>query len=156
MSLNKVMVIGHLGQDPEIRYTPAGLPAVNFSVATDEQYVDNDGKRHERTEWHRVVVIGKFALTCNESLKKGRQVFVEGRLHNREYEAESDGRKQRRTEIVASRAQFLGAPPVDLKANEPAVEADLALSRMCPFRDGRGVGRQTAPRQNDTAQILAR
>jgi single-strand DNA-binding protein len=133
MSLNKVMVIGHLGQDPEIRYTPAGLPVVNFSVATDEQYVDNDGKRHERTEWHRVVIIGKLALTCNEYLKKGRQVFVEGRLHHREYESKPDGRKQRRTEIVASRVQFLGAPPIDLKANEPAVEADLAPESDVPF-----------------------
>jgi single-strand DNA-binding protein len=133
MSLNKVMVIGHLGQDPEIRYTPAGLPVVNFSVATDEQYVDNDGKRHKRTEWHRVVIIGKLALTCNEYLKKGRQVFVEGRLHHREYESKPDGRKQRRIEIVAIRVQFLGAPPIDLKANEPAVEAELAPESDVPF-----------------------
>ncbi len=62
MSLNKVMIIGHLGQDPEIRYTPTGLPVVNFSVATDEAYVDKEGKRQERVEWHRVVVIGKPAL----------------------------------------------------------------------------------------------
>jgi single-strand DNA-binding protein len=133
MSLNRVMVIGHLGQDPEIRYTPAGLPVVNYSVATDEQYVDNEGKRHERTEWHRIVVIGKLALTCNEYLKRGRQVFVEGRLHNREYEPKPDGRKQRRPEIVAIRVQFLGAPPIDLKANEPAVEADLAPESDVPF-----------------------
>jgi len=110
------MVIGHLGQDPEIRYTPTGLPVVNFSVATDEAFVDNDGKRHDRTEWHRVVVIGKLALTCNEYLKKGRQVFVEGRLRNREFETKVDGRKQHRTEIVASRVQFLGAPPADANA----------------------------------------
>jgi single-strand DNA-binding protein len=109
MSLNKVMVIGDLGQDPEIRYAPTGLPVVNFSVATEEPYIGQDGKRHERTEWHKVVVIGKLALTCNEYLKKGRQVFVEGRLHNYEYETKPDGRKQRRTEIVLSRIQFLGA-----------------------------------------------
>src|SRR5215471_3298426 len=80
MSLNRVMMIGNLGQDPEIRYTPSGLPLVNFSVATDEPYVDKEGKRQGRVEWHRIVVIGKLALTCNEYLKKGRQVFVEGRL----------------------------------------------------------------------------
>src|SRR5215472_9596746 len=76
MSLNRVMMIGNLGQDPEIRYTPSGLPLVNFSVATDEPCVDKEGKRQGRVEWHRIVVIGKLALTCNEYLKKGRQVFA--------------------------------------------------------------------------------
>ena len=111
MSLNRAMVIGRLGQNPEIRYAPTGLPVVNFSVATDEPYIDKEGKRQDRTEWHRVVVIGKLALTCNEYLKKGRQVFVEGRLRNREFETKVGGRKQRRTEIIANRVQFLGAVP---------------------------------------------
>jgi len=109
MSLNRVMMIGNLGHDPEIRYTPSGLPLVNFLVATDESYLDKEGKRQKRVEWHRIVVIGKLALTCNEYLKKGRQVFVESRLRTREYEAKVDSRKQYRTEIVASRVQFLGA-----------------------------------------------
>src|SRR5271166_4895720 len=125
MSLIKAMVIGYLGQDPETRYTPTGLPVVTFSIATDEAYVDNDGKRHERTEWHRVVVIGKLALSCNEYLKKGRQVFVEGRLRNHEFEAKTDGRKQRRTEIMASRVQFLGTPPAERM--EAAAAEDSAL-----------------------------
>ena len=73
MSLKRVMMIGNLGQDPEIRCTPTGLPLVNFSLATDEPYVDKEGKRQERVEWHRIVVIGKLALTCNEYLKKGRR-----------------------------------------------------------------------------------
>jgi single-strand DNA-binding protein len=111
MSLNRAMVIGRLGQNPEIRYAPTGLPVVNFSVATDEPYIDKEGKRQERTEWHRVVVIGKLALTCKEYLKKGRQVFVEGCLRNREFETKVGGRKQRRTEIIANRVQFLGAVP---------------------------------------------
>jgi primosomal replication protein N len=72
--LNRVMVIGHLGQDPEIRYTPAGMPVVNLSVATDEPYVDKEGKRQERVEWHKVVVIGKLGLSCHQYLSKGRQV----------------------------------------------------------------------------------
>jgi single stranded DNA-binding protein len=72
------MVIGHLGQDPAIRYTPTGLPVVYFSVATDEVYRDKEGRRQERAEWHRIVVIGKLAMTCNEFVKKGREVFVEG------------------------------------------------------------------------------
>ena len=74
MSLNRAMIIGNLGQDPEIRYTPSGLPVANFLVATDEAYRDKEGKRQERAEWHRIVVIGKLAMTCNEHLKKGREV----------------------------------------------------------------------------------
>ncbi len=131
MSLNKVMIIGHLGQDPEIRYTPTGLPVVNFSVATDEAYVDKEGKRQERVEWHRVVVIGKPALTCHEYLRKGRQVFAEGRLRTREWE--SNGTNGRRTEIVASRVQFLGAPPSDAKADEPSAEAGVGAASDVPY-----------------------
>jgi single-strand DNA-binding protein len=111
MSLNRAMIIGNLGQDPEIRYTPGGLPVVNFSLATDERYPDKSGKRQEGVQWHRIVVMGKLALTCNEYLKKGRQVFVEGRLRTREWE--NNGSKLQRTEIVASRVQFLGAPPAE-------------------------------------------
>ncbi len=131
MSLNKVMVIGHLGQDPEIRYTPAGMPVVNFSVATDEAYVDKEGKRQERTEWHRVVVAGKLALVCREYLRRGRQVFVEGQLRTREWE--SNGATARRTEIVASRVQFLGAPLADGKADEPSADAGTAAEADIPF-----------------------
>jgi single-strand DNA-binding protein len=126
MSLNKAMIIGHLGQDPEIRYTPSGLPVVNFSLATDERYVDKEGKRQERVQWHRVVVIGKLALTCNEYLKKGRQVFVEGRL--RTQESENSGSNSTRIEIVANRVQFLGAPPIDAK-----VDARVLADSDVPF-----------------------
>ncbi len=131
MSLNKVMLLGNLGQDPEIRYTPAGMPVVNFSVATDEGYVDKDGKRQERTEWHRVVVVGKLALVCHEYLKRGRQVFVEGRLRTREWE--SNGTIARRTEIVASRVRFLGAPPADAKTDEASADAGSAAEAEIPF-----------------------
>ncbi len=111
MSLNRAMIIGNLGQDPEIRYTPSGLPVVNFSLATNERYLDKDGKRQEGVQWHQIVVMGKLALTCNEYLKKGRQVFVEGPLRNREWE--NNGSNVRRTDIVASRVQFLGTPPAE-------------------------------------------
>jgi single-strand DNA-binding protein len=93
MSLNKVMIIGRLGRDPEIRYTAIGMPIVNFSVATDEPYIDNDGKRQERTEWHRVVAIAKLALVCHDHLKKGRQIYVEGRLNTSVFETKVTGRK---------------------------------------------------------------
>jgi single-strand DNA-binding protein len=131
MSLNKVMILGNLGQDPEIRYTPAGMPIVNFSVATDEAYVDKDGKRQERTEWHRVVVIGKIALTCHEYLKRGRQVFVEGRLRTREWE--SNGATGRRTEIVASRVQFLGAPPAAPVESSEITGSGVPVEPEVPF-----------------------
>ena len=133
MSLNRVMMIGNLGQDPEIRYTPSGLPLVNFSVATDEPYVDKEGKRQGRVEWHRIVVIGKLALTCNEYLKKGRQVFVESRLRTREYEAKVDSRKQYRTEIVASRVQFLGAPAAEQGEVCEIEDGGAALEPEAPF-----------------------
>jgi len=115
------MIIGNLGQDPEIRYTPSGQPVVNFSLATDERYLDKDGKRQEGVQWHRIVVIGKLALACNEYLKKGREVFVEGRLRTREWE--NNGSNVRRTEIVASHVQFLGTHARDTVC-ESTAEAD--------------------------------
>jgi single-strand DNA-binding protein len=131
MSLNKVMVVGHLGQEPEMRYTPTGLPVANFSVATDEGYVDKEGKRQERTEWHRIVVMGKVALTCTEYLKKGRQVFVEGRLQTREWE--SNGQSSRRTEIVAARVQFLGTPSAEKAETNHTEDSLLPVEVDIPF-----------------------
>jgi single-strand DNA-binding protein len=133
MSLNKATLIGHLGQDPEIRYTPTGLPVVNFSVATEEPYLDRDGKRQNRVEWHRVVVFGKVALTCHECLKKGRQVYVEGRIQTREFESKIDGRKQRRTQIAANRAQFLGTAPTEGGESDAIEEAVPPADSEIPF-----------------------
>ena len=125
MSLNRAMIIGNVGQDPEIRYTPRGLPVVNFSLATDEYFLDKEGKRQERTSWHRIVAIGKLALICNEYLKKGRQVFVESRLRYREWESNLDGRKLHRTEIVAGQVQLLGPPNAEGRPNELATDGSL-------------------------------
>jgi single-strand DNA-binding protein len=127
------MVIGHLGQGPEIRCTPAGMPIVNLSVATDETYLDKDGKHHERTEWHRIVVVSKMALTCHEYLKKGQQVFVEGRLRNREFEAKTDGHKHYRTEITATQVQFLGASAEEKADNANASDALGPADSAIPF-----------------------
>ena len=128
MSLNKVTLIGHLGQDPELRNLPSGQAVGRFSIATDEPYTDKEGKRQEHTEWHQVVTFGKVAETCGNYLTKGRQVYVEGRLRTREYEAKNDGGKRQRTEIVAIRVQFLGTPPTDAKGatavEEPVPPAD--------------------------------
>jgi single-strand DNA-binding protein len=125
MSLNKVMIIGRLGRDPEIRYTAIGMPVVNFLVETEEPYFDEDGKRQERTEWHRVVVVAKIALICHEHLKRGQQVYVEGRLHTSQFETKLNGRKLRRTEVVASRVQFLGTlagDPARVRGANEAIE----------------------------------
>ena len=115
MSLNRVTIIGHLGQDPELRFLTNGQALGRFSVATDESYTDHEGNRQERTEWHQIVVFGKVAETFRKYLSKGRQVYIEGRLRTREYETRNNGGKRQRTEIVASRVQFLGTAPPDAK-----------------------------------------
>jgi single-strand DNA-binding protein len=107
-SLNKVFLIGNLGADPEIRYTPAGTAVGNFSIATTEVWNDKAGERQEKTEWHRVVVWNKNAENCAEYLKKGRSVHVEGRLQTRSWEDKDSGAKRYTTEVVADRVTFLG------------------------------------------------
>jgi len=107
-SVNKVIVIGNLGRDPELRYTASGQPVTSFTVATNERWNDRDGKPQERTEWHRIVVWGKQAENCANYLQKGRSVYVEGRLQTREWE-DKEGQKRQTTEIVAQTVQFLGS-----------------------------------------------
>ena len=107
-SLNRVLLIGNLGADPEVRYTQGGSAVANFRIATTEVWNDRgSGERNERTEWHRIVVWGKQAENCGEYLKKGRTVFVEGRIQTREWQ-DKDGNKRYTTEIVANNVQFLG------------------------------------------------
>lgn len=104
--LNKAMVIGRLGRDPELRYTQAGQPTASLSVATDEGYLDRDGNKVERTEWHRVAVWGKPAEACNAHLVKGSLVYVEGSLQTRKWQ-DQQGQDRYTTEIKAMRVQFL-------------------------------------------------
>ena len=108
MAVNTVTVIGNLGGDPQTRSLPSGDSVANFSLATTERFKDRSGARQERTEWHRIVVFGKLADTCAQFLSKGRQVYVEGRLTTREYEAKDGSGKRYRTEIVARQVRFLG------------------------------------------------
>jgi single-strand DNA-binding protein len=106
--INKVILIGRLGNDPEVRYTPSGSAVANFSIATSDEWTDKDsGERKERTEWHRIVAWNRLGEICGEYLSKGRQVYVEGRLQTRSWE-DRDGNKRYTTEIVASEVQFLG------------------------------------------------
>lgn len=107
MSVNKVILVGRLGQNPEVRYTPSGAAVANFSVATNETWTDKNGQKQERTEWHRIVVWGKLAELCQQYLAKGRQCYVEGRLQTREW-TDKDGQKKYSTEVQAQTVQFLG------------------------------------------------
>ncbi len=106
-SVNKVILIGNVGKDPEIRYMQSGEPIANFSLATNEVWNDKSGQRQERTEWHRIVVWGKKAEVVSKYLRKGRQVYVEGRLQTRQWD-DKDGNKKYTTEIKADRITLLG------------------------------------------------
>ena len=105
--VNKAILVGNLGRDPELRQTPNGQSVVNFTLATSETWTDKSGERVERTEWHRIVVWGKTAEMCNQYLSKGRTVYVEGRIQTREWE-DKDGNKRYTTEINANTVNFIG------------------------------------------------
>ncbi|MCO4794206.1 MAG: single-stranded DNA-binding protein [Bacteriovoracaceae bacterium] len=130
MSLNKVMILGRLGQDPELKYTPSGAAVCNFSLATSESWTDKSGQKQERTEWHRIVVWGKLGELCNQYLSKGRQAFVEGTLQTRSWEAK-DGSKRYTTEISAKNVQFIGGASTgasrggDFKSNDMNQDAPM-------------------------------
>jgi single-strand DNA-binding protein len=107
MSINKVILVGRLGQDPELRYTQTGQAVCNFSVATPEHWTDKNGQKNERVEWHKVVVWGKLSELCSQYLSKGRQAYIEGKLQTSQWEDEK-GNKRYTTEILAQNVQFLG------------------------------------------------
>lgn len=125
--LNKVMIIGNVGRDPEMRYTPNGSAVTTFSVAVNRQWSGQDGQRHDETEWFTVETWAKLAETCNQSLAKGRKVFVEGRLRTRSWEGQ-DGQKRYRTEVVATSVLFLDskiARGTEAAAMGDSFEADV-------------------------------
>jgi single-strand DNA-binding protein len=107
MSVNKVILIGNLGKDPEVRYTANGKAVARFSLATSEVWNDAEGNRQERTEWHNIIVWGKQGETCGQYLAKGRQAYIEGSIRSRSYD-DKNGQKRYITEIVAQRVRFLG------------------------------------------------
>jgi single-strand DNA-binding protein len=107
MSVNKVILVGRLGRDPETRYTSGGQAVANFSVATDESYKDRNGERQKRTEWHKIVVWGKQAEIAQQYLKKGSLVFIEGRIQSREWQ-DKEGQKRTSFEVVANNFRMLG------------------------------------------------
>jgi single-strand DNA-binding protein len=106
--VNKAILIGRLGADPEVRYTNTGTPVATFNMATSFNFTNKNGERTDKTEWHRIVAFGKLGEICGEYLAKGKQVYIEGRLQTREWE-DREGNKRRTTEIVAQSMQMLGS-----------------------------------------------
>jgi single-strand DNA-binding protein len=121
-AVNKVILVGNLGADPELRYTPGGQAVANFNLATNEKWTTKEGEKKERVEWHRIVVWGKPAELCGEYLKKGRQVYIEGRNATREW-TDKDGIKRWSTEVIATNVVFLGGAPGG-RREEPPPPAD--------------------------------
>lgn len=109
MSVNKAILVGRLGRDPETRYTSGGQAVCNFTLATDSSYKDRSGERQKKTEWHRIVLWGKLAEIAQQYLKKGQLVYIEGRLQTREWEDKRDGQKRTTTEIVGNEMRMLGS-----------------------------------------------
>jgi single-strand DNA-binding protein len=128
MGVNKAILLGNLGRDPELRYTPGGAAVANFTLATTERYTDKSGQKQERTEWHNIVVWNKQAELCNQYLKKGRSAYIEGRITTRSWD-DRDGNKKYRTEIVATTVQFIGGAPDRGAAASPAT----ATPEAAPF-----------------------
>ncbi len=138
MSVNKVILLGRLGQDPELKYTPGGAAVCNFSVATTEAWTDKQGQKQEKTEWHRIVVWGKLAELCNQYLAKGRQAFIEGRLQTRSWD-DKDGTKRYTTEIMASTVQFIGGATTGANNN-----VDKSYNQAAPATENVGQEYQIA------------
>ncbi len=156
MSVNKVILIGRLGANPEIRHTQGGGAVGSFTLATNESWTDKNGQKQDRTEWHKIVVWGKLAELCGQYLSKGRQCFLEGKLQTRQWQ-DKEGQTRYTTEVVASTVQFLGG------ANERtgertsggytgggyANDRGAALNQSAPFGGGMGA----APTADEPSQV---
>ncbi|HEY6299036.1 MAG TPA: single-stranded DNA-binding protein [Candidatus Binatus sp.] len=148
-SVNKVILIGNLGRDPETRFTNSGSSVTSFSIATTESFADKSGTRQERTEWHNITVWGKQGEACAQYLKKGSSAYIEGRISYREYEAKDGSGKRKATDIVAMRVQFLssrgGAPAGD----DAGGFGGGAARGRAPAGGGAGGGDDVAPMDDE-------
>ncbi len=124
--VNKIILIGNLGRDPEVRFSPTGTAVTNFSLATTRTF-KKEGEKVEETEWHRIVAFGRTAEVCGEYLKKGSQCYIEGRLQTRKWD-DKDGNKRQSTEIIVDRMQMLGGKKESQQDNAPEKKDD-----GCPF-----------------------
>ncbi|TKJ28554.1 single-stranded DNA-binding protein [bacterium (candidate division B38) B3_B38] len=133
-SVNKVILLGRLGKDPELKYIPSGAPVANFSIATDEVWIDRNSEKQKRTEWHRIVAWGKLAEFCGEYLSKGRLLYVEGRLRSRTWE-DRNGNQRTTTEVNATDIVLLGRRPEEApeEAQPEAPEEKEITDEDIPF-----------------------
>ena len=136
--VNKVILVGRLGKDPEIRYTPDGAMVTNFTIATDESWKDKNGEKVQKTEWHRIVTFRKLAEICGKYLSKGKLVFIEGKIQTRSWE-DKDGNRRSTTEIVANNMQML-----DTKGAAKPDES-TGYDAMPPFPDGESIQEDDVP-----------
>lgn len=148
MSVNKVILVGNLGKDPELRYTPSGAAVANFSIATTENYKDRDGNKQTKTEWHNIVVWRQLAEVCGKYLHKGKQVYIEGKLQTRKWQ-DRDGNERYTTEVVADQMQMLGRAGDDSNSsyqgdNEHYDYAPAQQSRPQAQPQGRPSGQQSS------------
>ena len=135
-SLNKVLLIGNLGKDPELSYTPSGIAVAKFSIATNERWKDNDGNLQERTEWHNIVAWRKLAEICGQYLKKGSKIYLEGKLQTRSWDDKNSGAKRYMTEIIADDMVMLDSKgaSADTGGESPAAaETPVAEKDDLPF-----------------------
>lgn len=147
-SVNKVILIGHLGRDPEVRYLPSGDAVVNISIATSQKWTDKGGEKQEQTEWHRCVAFGKRGEVIGEYMKKGSQIYVEGRLQTKKWQ-DKDGNDRYTTEIVVDNFQFLGGGKGKPETGDaPDPEQKPATTTAAPKKDyatESGSSRKKAP-----------
>ncbi len=132
-SLNKVQLIGNLGKDPELSYTPSGIAVAKFSIATNERWKDNEGNFQERTEWHNIIAWRKLAEICGQYLKKGSKVYIEGRLQTRSWDDKNTGAKRYATEIIADDMIMLDAKGGTMETNNSAQEEPASEKDDLPF-----------------------
>ncbi len=137
--VNKAILVGNLGKDPQLDYTQSGTARCRFSIATTEQYTDRDGQKQEKTEWHNIVLWSRLAEIAGEYLKKGRTVYIEGRIQNRQYE-DNDGNTRYISEIVAQTMQMIGGRSSGQRPDDAPPPDDDSRPRQQSSSEGRGGG----------------
>lgn len=147
MSVNKVILVGNLGQNPELKYTPSGQAVCNLSIATNESWTGKDGTKQEKTEWHRLVLFGKLAELAGQYLQKGRQIYTEGKLQTRSWQ-DKDGQTKYMTEIVASSLQFLGGNAGAGKSPDAGANAGYGASSAPSYEPAANNNNNSASNNN--------